>query len=122
MSNFISRFIPLALASAFLAVGTAAASVDHASADEAVAMVGQGVAYIKANGTAAAYAEITAGKVGRFRDRDLYLVVYGFDGVVHAHGANPRMVGKNLIDMRDVDGKPFVQERADLGRKNASFW
>lgn len=123
MRRTLRNIAGLALASAFVAAGGAAvASADRASADEAVAVVGQGVAYIQANGAEAGYAEITRGKQGRFSDRDLYLVVYGFDGVVHAHGANPRMVGKNLIDLRDVDGKPFVRERADLGRKNASFW
>lgn len=123
MGRTLHDIARLALASAFIAAcGTAAAAADHASADEAVAMVGQGVAYIKANGAEAGYAEITRGKQGRFSDRDLYLVVYGFDGMVHAHGANPRMVGKNLIDLRDVDGKPFVKERADLGRQNANFW
>jgi signal transduction histidine kinase len=49
-------------------------------------------------------------------------VVYGLDGVVHAHGANEKMVGKNLIDLKDVDGKAFVRERVELGKAKASFW
>ncbi|MEZ5727581.1 MAG: cache domain-containing protein [Burkholderiaceae bacterium] len=57
-----------------------------------------------------------------FRDRDLYLVVYGLDGVVRAHGANQKMVGKNLLGLRDIDGKAFVKERVDLARNNANFW
>jgi cytochrome c len=100
--------------------GTVAAG-EVASKEEAVAMVRKGVAYIKANGNDKGYAEITD-KKGRFQDRDLYLVVYGLDGVVHAHGANAKMVGRNLIDLRDIDGKPFVQERVDLARAKATFW
>ena len=94
---------------------------DHATAKEAEAMVKKGVAFIKANGKDKSYAEITS-KQSQFRDRDLYLVVYGLDGVVWAHGANERMVGKMLIELRDVDGKEFVKERVELARSKGTFW
>jgi len=68
-----------------------------------------------------AYAEITS-KEGRFRDRDLYLVVYGLDGKVWAHGQNTRMVGKVVIDLRDIDGKEFVRERVELAKAKPTFW
>ena len=67
------------------------------------------------------YAEIT-NKAGKFVDRDLYLVVYGLDGTVRAHGANEKMVGKNLIDLKDVDGKAFVKERVELAQAKGTFW
>jgi cytochrome c len=102
-------------------VSQAATSSQQATADEAVAMVKQGVAYIKANGKDKAYAEITS-KEGRFRDRDLYLVVYGLDGKVWAHGQNTRMVGKVVIDLRDIDGKEFVRERVELAKAKPTFW
>ena len=92
-----------------------------ATAAEATAMVKKGVAFIKANGKEKGYAEIST-KGGQFSDRDLYLVVYGLDGVVHAHGANTKMVGKNLIDLKDVDGKAFVQERVELAKTKGTFW
>lgn len=103
-----------------MASGTACAS-DHATAKQAEAMVKKGVAYIKANGKEKGYAEITS-KQSQFRDRDLYLVVYGLDGMVWAHGANEKMVGKVLIDLRDIDGKEFVRERTELGKTKESFW
>jgi cytochrome c len=94
---------------------------EFATKDEAVAMVKKGVAFIKKEGKDKGYAEIT-NKKGQFTDRDLYLVVYGLDGVVRAHGANEKMVAKNLIELKDVDGKPFVKERVELGKTNATFW
>jgi D-alanyl-D-alanine carboxypeptidase len=100
---------------------TVSAKSEHATKDEATAMVRKGVQYLKASGKDKGYAEIT-NKQGQFVDRDLYLVVYGLDGVVRAHGANEKMVGKNLIDLKDVDGKAFVKERVELGQKQASFW
>jgi hypothetical protein len=118
----MKKFVAVLAAAAAATCGPAFAAADHATAEQAVAMVAQGIAFIREQGPAAGYAEITRGGEGRFRDRDLYLVVYGLDGKVHAHGANPKMVGKDLIDLRDIDGKPFVRERVELGRKNASFW
>lgn len=102
-------------------VGGVAMAQTHATDKEATAMVKKGVAFIKANGKDKGYAEIS-NKAGQFIDRDLYLVVYGLDGTVHAHGANEKMVGKNLIELKDVDGKAFVKERVDLAKSKGTFW
>ena len=110
----------VAMAAAALA-GGAAWAAEHASAKEAEAMVKKGIAFIKASGKDKGYAEIS-NKQGQFKDRDLYLVVYGLDGKVWAHGANEKMVGRVLIDLKDVDGKEFVKERVELGKAKTSFW
>ena len=104
-----------------LAAAPVSAKEGNAGKDDAVASVKKGVAYIKANGRDKGYAEIS-NKQGSFIDRDLYLVVYGLDGTVRAHGANEKMVGKNLIELKDVDGKPFVKERVDLAQSKGTFW
>src|ERR1035437_2297959 len=93
----------------------------HASSKEAEARVKKGVAFIKANGKDKGYAEITS-KQSQFKDRDLYLVVCGLDGKVWAHGANEKMVGRNLIDLKDVDGKEFMRERIEMAKAKASYW
>jgi len=100
---------------------TVFAKAEFASKEEAIAMVRKGVAYINSNGKDKGYAEIT-NKKGQFIDRDLYLVVYGLDGTVRAHGANEKQIGRNLIDLKDIDGKLFVKERVELAQKQASFW
>jgi signal transduction histidine kinase len=83
-------------------------------------MVKKGIAYIKTNGKDKGHAEIS-NKTGAFVDRDLYLVVYALDGTVRAHGANEKMIGKNLIDQRDIDGKEFVRERVELAKTKNTF-
>ncbi|MET0334968.1 MAG: cache domain-containing protein, partial [Rhizobacter sp.] len=93
----------------------------NATPAEATAMVKKGVAFIKSSGKEKGFAEISS-KSGQFTDRDLYLVVYGLDGVVHAHGANEKMIGKNLIELKDVDGKAFVKERVELAQSKGTFW
>jgi cytochrome c len=104
-----------------LTLAAGAVHAGNATAEEATAMVKKGVAFIKAEGTEKGYAEIS-NKQGRFIDRDLYLVVYGLDGTVLAHGANDKMIGKNLIDLQDIDGKAFVKERVELARTKTTFW
>lgn len=99
----------------------ALAKEGNAQKEDAMATVKKGVAFIKSQGRDKGYAEIS-NKQGQFIDRDLYLVVYGLDGTVRAHGANDKMIGKNLIELKDVDGKPFVKERVELAQAKGSFW
>ncbi|MEO6278876.1 cache domain-containing protein [Roseateles sp.] len=111
----------LALACAAL-VGAQPALAQNATKDDAVAIVKKAVAYIKANGKDKSYAEITA-KSPQFVKQDLYVVVYGLDGKCLAHGANEKQVGRDLIELKDIDGKPFIKERTELGRsKPNGFW
>jgi cytochrome c len=117
--DVFKKLAMLGFAAAVMSQGALAA--ENATADEAVAMVKKGVAFVKANGNDKAYAEFTS-KQGQFRDRDLYLVVYGLDGKVWAHGANDRMVGKVVIDLKDIDGKEFVKERVELAKSKPNFW
>ena len=116
------HFIRAGVIAATFATGAGVmAAGDQASKEEAIAMVKKGVAFMKANGKEKGHAEIS-NKKGQFIDRDLYLVVYGLDGTVRAHGANDKMVGKDLIDLKDVDGKPFVKERVEMAKTQANFW
>jgi cytochrome c len=100
---------------------TLALAAEFATKEEAVAMVKKATVFIKEQGPDKAYTEIS-NKNGQFTDRDLYVVVYGLDGKVLAHGSNEKLIGKDMIDAQDVDGKYFVKERADLARKQPQFW
>jgi cytochrome c len=110
-----------AVCSAVALAGAALVAHADATPDEATAMVKKGVTFIKTSGKDKGYAEIS-NKAGQFKKDDLYLVVYGLDGTVHAHGANEKMIGKNLIELKDIDGKPFVKERVEMAKTKATFW
>lgn len=113
--------IAIAMATVGVLSSGAAWAAENATQKEAEAMVKKGISFIKTNGKDKGYTEITS-KQSQFKDRDLYLVVYGLDGKVWAHGANEKMVGRVLIDLKDVDGKEFVKERVELGKAKANFW
>ena len=53
--------------------------------------------------------------------RELYIVVYGLDGMVLAHGANKDRIGTNQINDKDADGKEFVKGRVELAKTQPSF-
>lgn len=110
-----------AAAVALCMFGWSALAATGATKDEAVAMVKKAVVFIQTEGAANAYPEITDPR-GRFVDRDLYIVVYGLDGMVLAHGADAKRVGTNQINDKDPDGKAFVKERVDLAATQPSFW
>jgi len=112
----------LAWAIVFLLAGAAPLTAgEFATKDEALAMVKKAVAFIKDQGAEKAYSQFTE-KSPQFTDRDLYVVVYGLDGKVLAHGQNAKLVGRDMIDAQDVDGKFFVKERVELAQKQPSFW
>jgi cytochrome c len=98
-----------------------AAAATGATKDEAMAMVKKAVAYIKSEGADKAYVEIS-NPSRQFVDRDLYIVVYGLDGMVLAHGADAKRIGTNQIADKDPDGKAFVKERVELAKTQPSFW
>jgi signal transduction histidine kinase len=110
-----------ALVAALSILGWSSLAATGATKDEAVAMVKKAVAAIKAEGPDKAYAEISD-PAGPFVDRDLYIVVYGLDGMVLAHGANAKRIGTNQIADKDPDGKEFVKERVELAATHPSFW
>ena len=102
-------------------VGTTAFAAERVTAQEAEAMVRKGVAYIKANPRDKAMADISD-KHGQFVDRELYLTVYTLDGTARAHGANIKFVGKNMIDLRDGNGKEHIRERMEMAKTKNAFW
>lgn len=115
------RSMLLAAAAAAGFTVSVAIADEFGTAKEAESMVKAAVTHIKGVGKDQAYADFT-GKKPPFFDRDLYVVVYGLDGKIFAHGQNNRMVGKEMIDLKDPDGKLFVKERTELARSRGTFW
>jgi cytochrome c len=107
---------------AVAAAGATWATNEAATDKEAVAMVKKGIAYIKANGKDKGFAAITDRNNKEFHDRDLYLAAHTLDGTCVAHGTNEKMVGKNFIEMKDMDGKEYIKERVSFAQSKQLFW
>ena len=95
------------------------------SKQEAKAMIEKAAEWFKKYGKEKTLAEITlAGseKKGEFIDRDLYIFAYDFNGVNLAHGANPKLVGRNIIDMQDADGRYLIRGLIDVAAKGSGWY
>src|SRR5438309_220261 len=106
-SNFLKLAITVLLAA--LLHPAAVAADEHASREDAVIFVKKAIAYIKQNGREKAMAEFNNAN-GQFIERELYIVALDMNGVMLADGTKPKLVGKNLLDIKDVNGKYFVRE------------
>lgn len=100
---------------------SAVAASDKGTADEAIALVKKAVAYIKANGKEKAFAEFN-NPAGSFKSRDLYVFTVEMNGVMSSHGVNPKLIGKNLLGLKDVDDKPFIKAFIDVANSKGKGW
>ncbi|SMF71920.1 Single Cache domain 2-containing protein [Tistlia consotensis] len=106
LSRIVSSLAVLGTALLLLAAPVAAGT--QGTPDEAKAMAEKAAAFLEANGPEKAFKAFT--ETDQFKDRDLYVFVYDAKGAAVAHGANPALVGKNLMELRDPTGKQFVKD------------
>jgi len=101
-----SGLLPLFAA---LLLAAPAYGAGQATPDEAKALAIKAADYLKAVGPDKALPAFSA-KDGPWHDRDLYVTVLDAKGVLVAHGTNPGLIGKPMLDLKDVDGKAFNRD------------
>ena len=92
-----------------------------AGKDDAKALVKRAVAYVRYQGKEKAIAEITKPR-GMFNMGEFYVFAYDLQGVMLAHPKNPELIGKNLIDVPDNEGKLFRKEIVEKAKTKGSGW
>lgn len=120
--NFTRRTFATAVAGAMALplIAAHAEDANRASRAEAQALVKKAIEYYRKNGREKALAEY-AKNPGPFVDRDLYITVYTLSGDALAH-INPKIVGKNMMELRDGNGKYHIRERMEAAAKATSGW
>lgn len=100
-----------------------ASANERGTRDEAIALVKKAASFLKENGKDKAYAEFSNPK-GAFVNRDLYVFVYNTngDGINRAHGANSKLIGKNLIDLKDAEGTLIIRGLLDVANTKGAGW
>ena len=118
----MKKGISFVLAVCFV-VGLAGVSFggEKATAAEAETMVKKAIAYLKANGKVKAMAEFNNHN-GKFTHKDLYITVCDLNGKCLAHGQNFKLVGKDLSELKDSDGKSFFKERLETAKGKGKGW
>jgi cytochrome c len=91
------------------------------TAKDAIAIVQKAAAFMKANGKEKLIQAVNA-KDPAFSQGELYVAVRDQKGINLAHGANPTLVGKDLVDVPDANGKLFRREILELAKIKGKGW
>jgi len=81
-----------------------------AGQQQVVELVREGYTYMKKNGLTEAVSVFSDLTNNQFRYGDLYLVIYDFKGICKAHGTDRDMIGRDMINDQDEDGRYYVRE------------
>lgn len=111
----------LIAATTALCVHGAIQAQERASRDEAVAMAKAAVAYAAKHGKDKAMADFNDPASAEWHKKDLYVFAVTMTGDVLAHGINAKLIGKNVIDLKDPSGKLMIQEFRDVAAKSGGW-
>ena len=112
--TIIARML-LAGALAFSVQAVPARAAPHATSAQAKAMLEKAVAEVKTAGPQKAFAEFNVSK-GPFNTGELYVFAFDLHGVYRAYGAHPGLVGQDVSDLTDVEGKPIVKDMIEIAK------
>ncbi|WP_428528181.1 cache domain-containing protein [Roseibium sp.] len=115
-----SKIAVLLITGLSIAGATTAFASDRGTADEATAMLDKAVAHYQSAGADTALADFSATDKG-WQDRDLYVFCFDDAGVTVAHGANAKLIGRDLSGLKDADGKEFVMELVSTGKSGGGW-
>jgi len=97
-------------------------SADNLSREKAVkALVDRAEKFYLENGEQKAFEEFNK-PAGKFVEGELYLFVYDMNGKCFSHGANKALIGQNLINLKDPNGKLVIKELVDIVKKSNEGW
>lgn len=87
----------------------------------AVKMVNEAASFVKKNGEETSVKELSNPK-GKFTMGSIYVFAYDTSGTMVAHPVNAKLIGKNLLEVPDVDGKLFRKEIVEVAKTKGSGW
>jgi cytochrome c len=122
MKFMINHLIVAVLA--IFAINLAVATEEHGTGQEAISLVKKTIEYYKKNGAEKTYAAINA-QDPEFKVKDLYVFAAPLKqgGVLLAHGANTKMVGKDLGELKDADGVFITKKIYEMAQsKEGKGW
>lgn len=94
---------------------------DRGTKDEAKAMADAAYKHIEKVGAEKAYKDFTSDKAN-WTKKDLYVMVYDSKGTALAHGANEKLVGKDMSAVKDANGTPVVTGMIGVAAKGGGWF
>jgi len=102
-------------------VSVSAMAQERGTKDEAKALANAALVHIKKVGNEQAFKDFTMDK-SNWTKKDLYVFAMDAKGATLAHGANEKLVGKNMMELKDQNGKAFVRELTELSATKGEGW
>ncbi|RJF98635.1 cache domain-containing protein [Noviherbaspirillum saxi] len=96
-------------------------AAERGTPDEAVALVQKVISSLKQNGRDKTIEEIN-NKSAKYLDKDLYVAVLDLNGVVLANGTFPKLIGKDVLLMKDADGRAFIKDGMEVVKTKGKGW
>jgi len=90
---------------------------EKGSEKDAQLVLKKAVRYLKKHGEPEAFS-VFSDPEGQFIDRDLYVVVYDSAGTIRAHGTNSAVIGQNMYNKADEDGRYFRREIIGIAERD----
>ena len=87
------------------------------SESEVKSLVNEAAQYCKDIGQEKCF-KVFSDKNGKFTKGSLYVFAIGYDGLTLAHGGNAKLVGKNLMKVKDPSGNMLIQELIAIAKNS----
>ncbi len=121
--NIVVRTLLSALTFTLFAAPLQAAE-EHGTSQEAVALVKKAIDFYKKNGPDKTF-DLINKQDPMFKMKDLYLIAspIKLGAPLAAHGANPKLLGKDLSQLKDADGVYFTKKLVEMAQsKEGKGW
>jgi cytochrome c len=105
----MKRVLSLLIVGSALLLAPVAHAAGQATPEEAKAMAIKAASYLQSSGPETAFPAFSA-KDGPWHDRDLYVLVENDQHIMVAHGSNPALIGRNVLNLKDPEGKSVAVE------------
>ena len=108
-------------AGALLLAAVLPASAQNASKADAISLADKAVANIQKKGVEEACKDFADPK-GEYIRGELYVVVQDMQCKMVCHAVNPKMNGKDMLELKDANGKKFTQQMRDIAATEKTGW
>lgn len=112
----MTRLICFLLFAVMAFSGSPVMAGDHASREQARALLDKAVVQLTRDGPDKSFAAFND-RNGGFIVKELYVFVFDMDGKYMASGANPRLTGTDARELKDAEGKPLVREMIETASR-----
>jgi cytochrome c len=111
----------LVILAGFFFLGLIGLQSVYANQNDAKALAEKAATFVKANCKEKGLAELSKPK-GQFDKGELYVFAYDMKATVIAHPKNSKLIGKNLLEVPDNDGRYFRKEAVEIAKTKGTGW